>query len=190
MEVTGVVLAGGKGQRMGGVDKGLILFQGKPLVAHVADRLKPQVDRLLINANRELEAYRQLGYPVVSDDITGFIGPLAGLHRGMRHAATLFVVTVPCDAPFLPADLVGRLQAALVQHAADVAVVKTSPWRQPVFSLCRTTLLPDLTRFLQGGGRKVDAWYARLNTVEVSFDDQPAAFTNINTPEELACLEH
>lgn len=174
---------------MGGVDKGLVSFQGKPLVAHVLDRLKPQVDMVLVNANREIDSYRQLGCPVVSDDITGFVGPLAGLHSGMVCANTPLIVIAPCDSPFLPEDLVSRLKEALVKHDADVAVVKTGQWQQPVFSLCRTALLPNLTQFLQQGGRKVDAWYASLNTVEVPFDDQAEAFTNINTREELACLE-
>lgn len=190
MNVTGIVLAGGLGRRMGGADKGLIPFQGKPLVAHVLEKLKPQVDELLLNANREIEAYRQFGFPVVSDTIAGFAGPLAGLHCGMINARHPLIVTAPCDSPFLPEDLVGRLLQALRRQNADLAVVKTGNRQQPVFSLCRTSLLPNLTRFLQGGGHKVDAWHAGLKTVYVAFDDEASAFANINTPEELACLEH
>lgn len=189
MQVTGLVLAGGMGRRMGGADKGLVLFQGRPMVAHVLQRLAPQVDEILLNANREIEAYRQFGHSVVSDTITGFAGPLAGLHAGMLHAANPLIAMTPCDSPFLPEDLVNRLKQALLSHGADVAVVRTGNWQQPVFSLCRTALLPDLTRFLEEGGRKVDRWYAGLDTVEVAFDDQADAFANINTREDLACME-
>lgn len=189
MKVTGIILAGGMGRRMGGADKGLVSFQGRPMVAHVLERLEPQVDAILLNANREIETYRRFGHPVVSDAIGGYAGPLAGLHAGMSHAETPLVVMTPCDSPFLPPDLVDRLQQALLREHTDVAVVKTGNWQQPVFCLCRTALLPNLTRFLEEGGRKVDRWYASLRTVEVPFDDQADAFANINTREELACLE-
>lgn len=188
-KVTGIVLAGGLGRRMGGVDKGLLPFQGKPLVAHVLERLRPQVDELLVNANRETERYAAFGYPVIADAIGGFAGPLAGLHSGMTVARHPLVLTVPCDSPFLPADLAARLRQALDEHGADLAVAKTGDRAHPVFCLCRASLLPNLTGYLQNGGRKIDAWYAGLNTVEVAFDDQPQAFANINTPEELACLQ-
>lgn len=189
MKVTGIVLAGGMGRRMGGVDKGLVPFQGKPLVAHVLERLRPQVAEILVNANRETDTYAGFGYPVVSDAIGGFAGPLAGLHCGMTAAAHELVVTVPCDSPFLPADLVERLLQALQRHDADLAVAKTGDQPHPVFCLCRKSLLPNLTQFLESGGRKIDAWYAGLNTVEVPFDDEADAFANINTPEELTCLQ-
>lgn len=189
MKITGIILAGGMGRRMGGVDKGLIPFHGKPLVAHVLERLQPQVDEILVNANREIDSYGQFGYPVIADAITGFAGPLAGLHCGMASAQNPLVVTVPCDSPFLPTDLVSRLLAALLQHDADLAVAKTGDQPHPVFCMCKTSLLPNLTRFLKSGGRKIDFWYADLNTVEVAFDDEAEAFANINTPSELACLE-
>lgn len=189
MKVTGIVLAGGMGRRMGGVDKGLVPFQGKPMVVHVLERLEPQVDEILLNANREVETYRQLGHPVVSDTIAGYAGPLAGLHAGMHLASHPLVAMTPCDSPFLPEDLVERLKQALLSNDADIAVVRTGNWQQPVFSLCRTSLLPHLTRFLEAGERKVDRWYASLDTVEVAFDDQPDAFANINTREDLACME-
>lgn len=189
MKVTGIVLAGGMGRRMGGVDKGLIPFHGKPLVAHVLERLRPQVDEILVNANRETDTYASFGYPVIGDAIGGYAGPLAGLHSGMTAASHPLVVTVPCDSPFLPADLVQRLSQALEHEHADLAVARTGSQPHPVFCLCRTTLLPDLTRFLQGGGRKIDAWYASLHAVEVAFDDEAEAFANINTPEELVCLQ-
>ncbi len=189
MQVTGIVLAGGMGRRMGGVDKGLVEFRGKPLVAHVLERLRPQVEEILVNANRETARYTAFGYPVIGDAIGGYAGPLAGLHCGMRAASHPLVLTVPCDSPFLPADLVQRLRQALQAHGADLAVAKTLEQPHPVFCLARTSLLANLTRFLEEGGRKIDAWYAGLNAVEVPFDDEAGAFANINTPEELACLQ-
>ena len=186
-DVTGLILAGGHGRRMGGVDKGLTSLRGRPLIAWVLERLAPQVGELFINANQNLDQYRALGYPVVSDEIGGFAGPLAGLQAGMRAARTAFVLTCPCDSPFLPMDLATRLFAAL--NGADLAVVKTGIWHQPVFALVRTALLPNLTAFLEKGGRKIDAWYATLKFVEVVFDDEEAAFSNINTPDELRAFE-
>ncbi len=189
MNVTGIVLAGGMGRRMGGVDKGLLPFQGKPMVVHVLERLRPQVAEVLLNANRETEAYAQFGYRVIADVIGGFAGPLAGLHSGLSAARYPLAVTVPCDSPFLPLDLVERLHTALQQQDADLAVARTGQQAHPVFCLCRTSLLPNLTQFLAGGGRKIDAWYAGLNTVEVAFDDEAEAFANINTPAELSCMQ-
>jgi molybdenum cofactor guanylyltransferase len=187
--VTGVVLAGGQGSRMGGVDKGLQPFRGRPMVAHVVERLASQVEELLINANRNPEAYAQFGHRVIADQIEGFAGPLAGFERGLAHASSDLVVTVPCDSPFLPPDLVARLRAALEAANADLAVAKTGDQAHPVFSLMRRGVLPSLQRFLSSGQRKIDRWYGELTVVEVAFDDVPDAFLNINTREELASLE-
>ena len=181
MSITGIVLAGGKGRRMGGVDKGMVRFLGKPLVA--------QVDEILINANREIESYSAFGHEVIQDDIAGFAGPLAGLHKGMLVANHPYVITVPCDSPLIPTDLVNRLMRGLIEHNADVAVAKTGTQAHPVFCLCRTALLPNLENFLHNDGRKIDAWYASLQVAEILFDDNPQAFANINTREELLCLE-
>lgn len=189
MNITGVVLAGGQGRRMGGVDKGLQLLRGQPMVQWVIERFAPQVDELLINANQNIEQYQALGYRVIPDAIGGYAGPLAGLHCGLSAAHHPLAVTVPCDSPFLPLDLVARLYAALQQNDADLAVARTGNQPHPVFCLCRTSVLPNLTQFLAGGGRKIDAWYASLNTVEVAFDDEAEAFANINTPEELSCMQ-
>ncbi len=189
MTITGIILAGGLGRRMGGVDKGLVSFLGKPMVAHVAQRLSPQVDEVLINANREIARYAVLGYPVIEDDIAGFAGPLAGLHKGMRVALHAHVLTVPCDSPMLPMDLAERLMSGLIENDADLAVAKTGTQAHPVFCLCRKSLVTNLESFLQGGGRKIDAWYSALNVVEISFDDEPQAFVNVNTAEELLSLE-
>lgn len=188
-EVTGLVLAGGQGSRMGGVDKGLQPFRGKPMVAHVIERLAPQVDELLINANRNAEAYAGFGHRVIADEIEGFAGPLAGFERGLAHAACPLVVTVPCDSPFLPADLVARLREALDAHGAQLAVARTGEQPHPVFSLMRRGVHASLRDFLASGQRKIDRWYAALRVVEVAFDDEAEAFLNINTRDELASLE-
>ena len=174
---------------MGGVDKGLKVLRGKPMVAWVLERFAPQVDEVLINANQNLEAYRRFGRRVIPDEIGGFAGPLAGLHRGLSEARHELVATVPCDSPFLPGDLIPRLRGALDNTGSDVAVAKTGDQPHPVFCLCRKSVLTGLTKFLAGGGRKIDAWYAKLKVVEVPFDDQPDAFSNINTEEELRALE-
>jgi molybdopterin-guanine dinucleotide biosynthesis protein A len=184
-KVTGILLAGGQGRRMGGVDKGLQLLRGKPMAQHVIERFAPQVDELLINANQNIEQYQGLGYRVIPDAIGGFVGPLAGLHRGLSEAAHPLVVTAPCDSPFLPLDLVAKLHAALEQQNAELAVARTGDQPHPVFCLCRKSVLSSLTAFLESGGRKIDWWYAQLKVADVDFVDE-AAFRNINTREELA----
>ena len=181
--VTGIVLAGGQGRRMGGVDKGLQLLHGKPMVAAVIARLAPQVDEILINANQNLAQYAQFGHRVVPDAVGGFAGPLAGLHAGLSAARFPLVLTVPCDSPFLPLDLFSRLQKAM--HENDLAVAKTGGQPHPVFALVRVSVLKNLEDFLASGGRKIDAWYASLKVIEVPFDDEADAFRNINTREEL-----
>ena len=171
---------------MGGVDKGLVLLDGRPMVAHVLARLVPQVGEVLVNANQNLDRYRALGHPVVLDEVGGFAGPLAGLHAGLTRATNAFAVTVPCDSPFLPDDLVARLAEALLREGAQLAVAKTFDQPHPVFALVRRDTSPDLAAFLARGGRKIDAWYAGLDVVEVSFDDEADAFRNINTAAELS----
>lgn len=186
--ITGLVLAGGMGRRMDSRDKGLVKFRGKAMVAHVIERLAPQVDSLILNANRSLLEYSVFGYPVVSDEVSGFAGPLAGLHAGLQACSTPFIVTAPCDSPFLPTDLAARLYEALQNDVAELAVAKTGDRAQPVFALYSATLLPSLSQFLESGGRKIDAWYLKHRTVEVSFTDA-AAFANINTIAELQALQ-
>lgn len=188
-KITGLILAGGKASRMGGSDKGLIAFKGQPMVAHVIQRLSPQVDEILINANREIETYQSLGFTVIADEISDFAGPLAGLHAGMKAAKTEFLLSVPCDSPLLPEDLSQRLMAALELQQADIAVAKTGEQHHPVFCLCRTSLAQDLENFLNAGGRKVEYWQKQHAYVEVRFDDNSSAFSNVNTPEELSKLE-
>jgi molybdopterin-guanine dinucleotide biosynthesis protein A len=184
--VTGLILAGGKGSRMGGVDKGLQAFRGKRLVDHVYERLVPQVGGVIINANQNQDAYRTFGVRVVSDAIGGFAGPLAGFHAGLSVSKRPFLASAPCDSPFLPEDLVARLYARIDETGAELAVAKTGDQPHPVFSLMRRGVLDHLSDYLKGGGRKIDAWYATLNVVEVPFDDEAEAFSNINTLDELA----
>ena len=183
--ITGLVLAGGQGRRMGSIDKGLVLLRGQPMVRHVIDRFAPQVAEILINANRNIPEYEALGHPVIRDLVDGFAGPLAGLHAGLMHAEHALVATVPCDSPFLPLDLVTRLSKGLEAQHADLAVARTMDQPHPVFALVRRSVLPHLAQFLDGGGRKIDAWYASLNATEVRFDDEADAFRNINTAAEL-----
>ena len=183
--VTGVILAGGLGRRMGGIDKGLQELRGQPMVAWVVERLAPQVDELLINANQNSERYAAFGHRVVPDQIPDFAGPLAGLHAALSAAAHPLVATAPCDSPFLPADLISRLFSALTATDADLAVARTFDQPHPVFCLCKREVWPHLTEFLESGGRKIDRWYATLKVVEVAFDDEAEAFENINTREEL-----
>ena len=187
--ITGLILAGGQGRRMGGVDKGLQLFRGKRLVDHVYARLAPQVGGIIINANQNYDAYKSFGVRVVSDAIGGFAGPLAGLHAGLSVSRRPYLASVPCDSPFLPEDLVARLLAALNASGAELAVARTGAQPHPVFCLARRSVLEHLSNFLKGGGRKIDAWYASLKVAEVAFDDEADAFSNINTLAELASLE-
>ena len=191
--VTGLVLAGGLGRRMGGVDKGLQLLRGEPMVMHVLRRLAPQVDAVLVNANQNADAYTSIAAPfdarVVSDIVGGFAGPLAGLHAGLAAATTPLLVSVPCDSPFLPGDLVARLRAAIDSDGAQIAVAKTGAQAHPVFALVDVSVRENLAAFLESGGRKIDAWYAALRLVEVAFDDEAEAFENINTRDELKAFE-
>lgn len=187
--ITGVVLAGGLGRRMGGVDKGLRSLHGRPMVAAVIERFAPQVSELLINANQNIEVYAQFGYRVIPDVIGGFAGPLAGLHAALTAAVHPLVATAPCDSPFLPIDVVARLHAAMSADDAQLTVAKTGAQAHPVFCLCRRDVLPHLEQFLAGGGRKIDLWYATLRVVEVNFDDVAEAFSNINSTQELAAFE-
>ena len=183
--ITGLVLAGGLGRRMGGVDKGLSRLGDEPLVAHILRRLAPQVGRLIINANQNHDIYAGFGYPVVGDRIEGHAGPLAGLEAGLAACTTPYLLTVPCDSPFLPADLVSRLAACLTAHKASIAVARTGEQLHPVFSLIRSDELPELQAFIHAGGRRMEAWLQRLCWAPCPFDDCPEAFANINTPDEL-----
>jgi len=185
--ISVVILAGGLARRMGGADKGLVMLDGRPLVAHVAEALAPQVNELLINANRNLDRYAALGYPVVQDEMEGFQGPLAGMLSAMRRAAHPLLLVVPCDAPLLPPDFATRMRRALEESGADLAVATDGSRLQPVHALLRCRLAGDLEEFLAGEERKIDRWYARHSMAKVAFP--PETFYNVNTPEQLAGLE-
>ncbi|MEZ5445784.1 MAG: molybdenum cofactor guanylyltransferase MobA [Gammaproteobacteria bacterium] len=188
-EITGVVLAGGRATRMGGEDKGLLRVAGRPMVEHVLRALRPQVSDLLINANRNLERYREFGVTVVSDFIEGYCGPLAGMASAMKVARTAYVLTAPCDSPFLSEDLAARLHRGLLRDGARIAVADSGERLEPVFALLDRTLLPSLLAYLDAGERKIDRWYAQHPMTRVDFSDEPGMFNNLNTPEELAAAE-
>jgi molybdopterin-guanine dinucleotide biosynthesis protein A len=191
-DITGLILAGGRASRMGGVDKGLQNHRGLPLALHALLRLQPQVGEVIINANRNLGAYESFGVPVWPDVLADFAGPLAGFMAGMEHATTPWLVSVPCDSPGFPDDLVARLAQAAsdadAQIAMPVTVEEGERRTQPVFCLMQTQLLESLVAYTQGGGRKIDAWTAQHRVVEVPFDDA-RAFFNANTLAELQQLQ-
>lgn len=188
-EITGVILAGGRARRMGGIDKGLILLNGKPMVEYVIAALRAEIDNLLINANRNLEQYAAFGYPVIPDIMDGYLGPLAGMASGMRAVGSKYIVTAPCDSPLIPVNLVQRLYEALAREGADISVAHDGERMHPVFALIRRDLLPSLLDFLNAGQRKIDRWYAQHRLAVAYFRDQPEAFRNVNSPEERAELE-
>ena len=196
-DITGLILAGGRGSRMGGVDKGLQNFNGIPLALHTLMRLQPQVGELMVNANRNLSAYEAFGAPVWPDVLSDYAGPLAGFLTGLERCETSWLVTVPCDTPLFPQDLVARLGQAAAKDNAEIAMAAAPEEDgqlrpQPVFCLLRVELLESLVRFTHEGGRKIDAWTARHRTVVVPFDapgDEARAFFNANTLAELHQLE-
>ena len=192
-EITGLILAGGRAQRMGGVDKGLIPFHHRPLIESAIHRLRPQVGSILINANRNLEHYSSYGFPVLSDDDLSFSGPLAGFAAGLKACPTEYLVTAPCDSPLLPTNLVELLAAKMSEGSFDIVYASSKDlagkaWAQPVFCLMRTAVLKSLQEFISLGDFKIDRWFKQLNASTVIFDSE-SAFANVNTPEELLALE-
>jgi molybdopterin-guanine dinucleotide biosynthesis protein A len=191
-DITGLILAGGRGSRMGGVDKGLQNHHGVPMAMHALLRLGPQVGELMINANRNLSAYESMGASVWPDSLPDYAGPLAGFLTGLEHCETPYLVTVPCDSPLFPDDLVQRLAQALEREGAEIAMAATREGDalqvQPVFCLMKTELIESLVRFTQSGQRKIDKWTAQHRCVEVPFDDAQA-FANANTADELQQLQ-
>lgn len=196
-EITGLILAGGRGSRMGGVDKGLQNFNGLPLALHTLMRLQGQVGHVMVNANRNLSAYESFGADVWPDSLADYAGPLAGFLTGLERCETPYMVTVPCDTPLFALDLVARLAEALAREDADIAMAAAREEdgqlrTQPVFCLLRTELMESLVTFTHAGGRKIDAWTAQHTTVVVPFDlphDSANAFFNANTLAELQTLE-
>ena len=188
-QVTALLLAGGLARRMGGKDKGLLPFQGRPLVEHVLEAITPQAGAILINANRNRERYRAYGHPVIHDEPVDYQGPLAGFAAGLKHCRTHWLATLPCDGPFVPPDLLFRLWCAREDHNTEIAVAHDGERLQPVHALLHKDLLESLRTFLESGERKVDRWYAQHKIAPADFSDRKTGFTNINTPEALAALE-
>ena len=188
-QVTAVILAGGMGRRMGGQDKGRLELNGKPLIKYVLETIRPQVKTILINANRHQADYARYGYTVVADSLTGYQGPLAGFATGLRVATTPYIVTLPCDGPFSPPDLVSRLAAGLVNSNAEIAVAHDGERLQPVYALLPVRLSTSLESFLAVGERKIDRWYAQHKMVPIDFSDEVNTFRNINTPQDQHRLQ-
>ena len=188
-DITAVILAGGQGRRMGGEDKGLIEFRGRPLVATLIEQLERQSVPVLINANRNLEQYAAWGYPVVTDELNDFQGPLAGFASAMAAVDTAFILTLPCDGPQLSDDYVARFIAAREDTGASILVAHDGERLQPVHAMIRVDLLPDLQEFLASGDRKIDRWYARHDYRETDFSDRADMFRNINTPTNRQSLD-
>lgn len=186
---TGVILAGGRGRRMDERDKGLVTFAGCRLIEHVIGALEPQVKTLVINANRNLEVYRAYGHPVISDRLSGFQGPLAGIESALAFAQTPYLATAPCDTPNPPCNLVERLGDALLKTGSDLAVADDGQRMHPVFCLMKTAVLDSLRAQLSDGERKIDRWFAKLKVERCDFSAQKEAFCNINTPQDLAEMQ-
>ena len=191
-KITGLILAGGRAQRMGGIDKGLIPFHNKPLIESAIERLKPQVASILINANRNITKYAHYGYPVIMDETPDFSGPLAGFSIGLKHCQTPYLLTSPCDSPLLPSDLAEKMVTELELNNLDLVYASSledgKAWAQPVFCLMRSNLRDSLTNFLNKGDLKIDRWFKELHSGTVIFENS-LAFANVNTPEELEALE-
>ncbi len=189
-QISAVVLAGGRARRMGGQDKGLVTLDGRPMVQHIVQRIAPQVGRVLISANRNLDAYSTLGdYTVIPDGVGDFAGPLAGMASALQVVETPYLLTLPCDSPLVSDDLAARLFTALGASDADIGVASDGERLQPVFNLLRRGLLASLLAYLESGERKIDRWYALHQCISVDFSDRRDMFLNINTPEERAELE-
>lgn len=184
--VTGIILAGGQGLRMQGSDKGLLEYQGMPLIEHVLAALKPQVSQILISANRNVAAYQRYGFPVLSDPMGGYQGPLAGIAAALAKTRTPWLLTAPCDGPFVPADLCQRLLSAALDQGGEVAIVHDGQRLQPLYALIQTALLPKLTAFLDAGDRKTLLWLERQRMVTVDYSDAPEHFRNFNRPSDFS----
>ena len=188
-DITAVILAGGKGSRLGGQDKGLVAHQGKPLIEHILKRIEPQVHTVLINANRNQDVYAQYGYPVISDALNDYQGPLAGISAAMKVAATRYILTLPCDGPSVAKDFVFRMLSAINRDASRIAVAHDGERLQAVHALIPVSLMESLDDFLAKGDRKVGLWHQQHPLSVVDFSDTPAAFANINTEQQRLAME-
>lgn len=185
-QITALILAGGRGSRMGGQDKGLTPLLGKPMIEYILEQIVPQVDHVVINANRNLDEYQRYGHPVISDSLNDYQGPLAGFAAGLENSPTELMITLPCDGPTLPHRLVSKLHEAMQSENADIAVAHDGERLQPVYALMKRSLLPSLHEFLANGDRKIDLWYPKHRMVTADFSDVAKAFNNVNTPQQQA----
>lgn len=188
-DITAVILAGGQARRMGGQDKGLVRFRDRPMVEWAIDAIAPQVQRILVNANRNLDYYRGLGHPVVSDRLPDYPGPLAGMAAAMEQQGDDLLLILPCDGPFPAPDLAARLRQGLLAADAEIAVAHDGEWLQPVYALMRPGLQASLAAYLASDQHKIDRWYRQHRMVTVDLSDRPECFLNINSPEELERIE-
>ncbi len=189
LPMTAVALAGGMGRRMGGQDKGLIELAGRPMIEYVLEALRGQADGIIISANRNLQRYTTYGWPVVTDTMADYCGPLAGMASALRAAPDGLLLTAPCDSPLMAGDYAARMREALEQANARIAVARDNERLQPVFALLSTDLHADLVAYLDAGERKIDRWYTRHPMVEVDFSDRAEMFLNVNRPDDRNALE-
>lgn len=187
--ITGLVLAGGQARRLGGIDKGLLEVAGRPMIERVLEALRPQVGTIVINANRNLESYRRYGYPVLSDAVEGYLGPLAGVLTGLRALRSEYLLTVPCDSPLVAPDLAALMYSAAATSGAEVTVAHDGERQQPVFLLLRRDLEASLAAFLAGGERKIDRWFARHRLAEADLSARREAFLNVNDDAQREQVE-
>jgi len=187
--ITGIILAGGRASRMDGRDKGLVDLAGRPMIEYVLEAIAPQVSEVLINANRNMEIYENYSRQVIPDSTGDYAGPLAGFAAGLAAAATELVLTVPCDGPWVPLDLVSRLKQQLEQSSSKICVAHDGERMQPVFALLRREALPEIQSYLDGGDRKLGLWVKQQEPAIADFSDHPEAFINVNTPDEKARVE-
>ncbi|MEZ9369796.1 molybdenum cofactor guanylyltransferase MobA [Shewanella sp. 10N.286.51.B2] len=190
VQIDAVILAGGMARRMGGIDKGLVELNNKPMISHTIERVQPQVNRIIINANRSQQQYAELGFEVISDNDSGYLGPLAGMVTAMAHTDAELLLVVPCDSPMLPTDLCDRMYASLKEADADIAVASDGEHHQPVVMLLKPELKQSMQAFLDAGDRKIFLWYEKQKHVVTSFADQPNAFVNVNTLEQKLVIEN
>jgi len=188
-DITAVILAGGKARRMDGEDKGLINLNGRAMIDYIISALRPQAGNIIINANRNPQQYGIYGLPVVADMLGDYFGPLVGMATGMHTTDRPYIVTVPCDSPFIPGTLVETLFRSLDEQQADISVAHDGTRMQPVFALLRCELLPGLLAYLDEGGRKIDTWYDQQRLAIADFSDTPDTFLNLNTPQDKLALE-
>lgn len=182
--ITAVILAGGRGSRLGGQDKGLLEFAGRPIIEHILEAISPQAGAVIINANRNLQHYSKYGQPVISDEMADYQGPLAGFAAALAASSTDYILTIPCDGPFVPGDLIARMSRAMIDQHAELAVAHDGQRMQPVYALIPRTLESSLQQFLDSGDRKIDRWYALHNTALADFSDVADTFFNINTDDD------